>query len=256
MGRLDEKVAIVTGSGRGIGKSIALRFAREGADIVVDDVTVPNMEATAAEITALGRKAIAVKADVSKKDEVERLVAAAIDTFQRVDILVNNAGISRHALLLEVTENDWDMVLDVDLKGVFLCTQAVASHMIQRKYGKIINISSIAGLGSIGPDTGANYASAKAGVIELTKATARALGQYGINVNAIAPGLVMTEITYTRRTPAEVEALKERRIKSSVLGRVGIPEDIANLALFLASDESSYVTGQVIACDGGQTDKF
>ncbi len=255
MGRLVGKVAIVTGSGRGIGKAIALCFAREGADIVVNAVTVPNMEATAAEIVALGRKAIAIRADVSRKDEVDKLVAAALNTFDRVDILVNNAGITRLAPLLEMTEEDWDVVLDVNLKGVFLCTQVVAKHMVQQKYGKIINMASVLALGASTPDM-ANYGSAKAGVVELTKTTAKALGQHGINVNAIAAGMILTEMVRTRRTPAEFDAFVENRKKASVLGRVGSVEDVANLALFLASDESSFITGQVISCDGGRTDKL
>ncbi len=255
MRRLDGKVAMVTGSGRGIGKAIALCFAREGADIIVNAVTVPNMEATVAEITALGRKAIAIKADVSKKDEVDRLVTTALDTFDRVDILVNNAGITRHAPLLEMTEEDWDAVLDLDLKGVFLCTQAVARHMVQQKYGKIINIASIVALGASKAYM-ANYGSAKAGVAELTRITAKALGQYGINVNAIAPGTILTAMGRTRRTPAEFDAFVENRKDVTVLGRVGSVEDIAELALFLALDESSFITGQVISCDGGRTDKL
>ena len=255
MGRLDGRVAMITGSGQGIGKAIALCFAREGADIIVNDVAVPNMETTATEIKALGRKVIAIKADVSKKDDVNKLVTTAIDTFKKVDILVNNAAITRHAPLLEMTEEDWDVVLDVDLKGVFLCTQAVARHMVQQKYGKIINMSSLAGVGS-GEPFMANYGSAKAAVAELTKITAKALGQYGINVNSIAPGLILTEQPLTRRTPAEFEALVERRKGLSALGRIGTVEDVASLALFLASDESSFITGQVIVCDGGRRDKM
>lgn len=253
MGKLDGKVAIVTGAARGIGKAIALRFAGEGADIVVSDVKTPDVEATAAKIREAGRKAVAVTADVSKKDEVERMVATAVDTFKKVDILVNNAGISRREVLLEMTEEDWDKVLDTNLKGVFLCTQAAAKHMVQQKYGKIINLSSITGQGLL-LSRRANYAPSKAGVNVLTQVAARELGPYGINANAIAPGIILTEHTYLGRTPAQVEEFKEIGKKNSALKRLGSPEDVANLALFLASDESSYITGQVIGVDGGLVD--
>lgn len=252
MGKLDGKVALITGAGRGIGKGIALRFAAEGADIVVNALqNVTEMEATAAEVRALGREAIAVKADVSRKDEVEAMAKAAIDTFKKIDILVNNAGITRPAPLTEMSEADWDSVLDVDLKGVFLCTQAVARHMIKEKYGKIINISSTAGFGAANEQR-ANYGAAKAGVIGLTKITAKALGKYGINVNAIAPGMIMTDIAKAGKTPAEYEAFVEDRKRVAILGRVGQVEDIAAAALFLASDESSFITAQVISVDGGR----
>ena len=251
MGTLLGKVALITGSGRGIGKAIALRFAKEGADIVINDINAPEAEAAVKKINALGVKAIAVQADVSKKQEVDRLVNTAIETFKKVDILVNNAGINRHAPLLEMTEEDWDAVLDVDLKGVFLCTQAVAKHMVKEKYGKIINMASVSGLGAA-DEFQANYGSAKAAVIALTRVTAKALGKYGINVNAIAPGLIATDFGLTRRTPAELEAFWEQRKKLSVLNRVGTVDDIAAVALFLASDETSFITGQVISSDGGR----
>ena len=255
MGKLDGKVALVTGAGQGIGKGIALRLAGEGADIVLNDIKVPTVEATAAEVTALGRKALAIKADVTKKAEVDKMMATAVDTFKKIDILVNNAGVVRHAEFLDMTEEDWDVVLDVNLKGVFLCCQAGARQMIPKKYGKIINMASIIGLHA-GDTYVANYAPSKAGVISLTKVVAKALGQYGINVNAIAPGVILTEILLYNRTQEEVEAYKARRRAVAALGEVGTVEDIANLALFLASDESSFITGQVIACDGGRKDKL
>ncbi|MFC2003210.1 SDR family NAD(P)-dependent oxidoreductase [Chloroflexota bacterium] len=255
MGKLDQKVAVITGAARGIGKQIALTFAREGADIVIGDILTTEMEAAAQEIRDLGREVITVKTDMTRKGEVKNLIDSSIDNFKKVDILVNNAGITRNAPLLEMTEENWDAVLNVNLKGVFLCTQAAAKHMIERKYGKIINIASVAGLGSTNTRM-ANYASSKAGVIQLTQVCARELGPYGINVNAIAPGMVLTDILYTQRTPEQVKELVEGREKLAVLGRIGATQDIANLALFLASDDSSFITGQVIAADGGRTDRM
>jgi len=248
MGKLAQKVAVITGGARGIGKQIALTFASEGADIVIGDII--EMEAAAQDIKDLGREVITVKTDVTHKEAVRNLIDSAIDNFNKVDILVNNAGIVRHAPLLEMAEEEWNAVIDVNLKGVFLCTQAVAKHMVERQYGKIINIASIAGLNAV--YVSANYCVSKAGVIQLTKVCARELGPYGINVNAIAPGAVITDMTYTR-TPAEAERFIEERRNWAVLGRIGTAQDMANLALFLASDQSSFITGQVIAADGGRT---
>ncbi len=255
MGKLNGKVALVTGAGQGLGKAMALCFAREGADIVVNDVNAKTMEATAAEIVVLGRKALAVKGDVSKKAEVDRLVTSAVNAFKRIDILVNNAGITRHAPFLEMSEQDWGSVIDLDLTAVFLCSQAVGRQMAKQKSGKIINMASVVGVGSA-DGTMANYSTAKTGVVGLTKVTARALGPYGINVNAIAPGTILTDLGRTRRTPEEFEAFLESRKKLAVIGRVGTVDDIANLALFLASEDSSFITGQCISCDGGRTDKL
>jgi len=246
MGKLDQKVAVITGGARGIGKQIALTLANEGADIVLGDVL--EMEAAAQELKDLGRKVITVKTDVSKKEEVKNLVDTAIDNFKKVDILVNNAGIQRHASFLQMSEENWDAVINVNLKGVFLCTQAAAKYMIERKYGKIVNIASIAGLSA--HTSPVNYGASKAGVIGLTRACARDLAPYGINVNAIAPGVVVTDLTYMREEP---ERFIEEMSKKAALGRTGSAQDIANLALFLASDESSFITGQVIASDGGRT---
>jgi len=248
MGKLAQKVAVITGGARGIGKQIALTFASEGADIVIGDII--EMEAAAQGIKDLGREVITVKTDVTHKEAVRNLIDSAIDNFNKVDILVNNAGIVRHAPLLEMAEEEWNAVIDVNLKGVFLCTQAVAKHMVKRQYGKIINIASIAGLNAV--YVSANYCVSKAGVIQLTKVCARELGPYGINVNAIAPGVVITDMTYTR-TPAEAERFIEERRNWAILGRIGTAQDMANLALFLASDQSSFITGQVIAADGGRT---
>ncbi len=255
MGRLDKRVAVVTGSGRGIGKQIALTFAREGACIVLSDVRIPEMEATAREVKDLGQKVIAVKADVSNRREVKRLMDAAISTFKRIDILVNDAGITKHAGLLEMSEEQWDSVVDVNLKGVFLCTQAAAKYMAEQRYGKIIHIASVDGIGSVSPNR-VNYGASKGGVVQFTKNCAGELGAYGINVNAIAPGLILTDLTSQGRTPEEFKQFLEERKNLSFLGRIGHPQDIANVALFLASDESSYITGQIIVSDGGRPDKM
>jgi len=250
MGRLDGKVAVITGAARGIGKQIALTFAREGADVVCADVA--DTEGLASELRDLGRKALAVKTDVTKKAEVERLADETIRAFERIDLLVNNAGIVRPAGLMDLREDDWDAVLDVNLKGVLLCTQAVAGHMVKAKSGRIINIASVAGLNTVAGPV-ASYAPSKAGVIQLTKVSALELGPHGINVNAIAPGPVITDLTYEGRTRAKAEEYIEASRKKAVLGRLATPEDIANVALFLASEESSMITGQTIAVDGGKT---
>ena len=253
--RLGGKVAIVTGSGSGIGKAIVLRMAQEGASIVVNDIDIDRMNNVVSEITQLGGKAIACKADVTNRSEVRNLMKTTAEKFGQVHIIVNNAGVSRHRRFLEMTEEDWDVVLAVDLKGVFNCIQAVAGCMMQQRYGKIINISSISGRGaSAHLGANANYAAAKAGVIQLTKTFARELGPYGINVNCIAPGTMQTPFIYTGRSPEQVEKHLEFRKQQSVLHRVGKPEDIANAALFLASDESSFIAGQLLCVDGGRTD--
>lgn len=255
MGRLENKVALVTGAARGIGKEIALTLAREGADVVINALHSPNLEILAAEIEKLGRKAKPVVADVSKKSDVERMVDVAIETFGRIDILVCNAGITRFAPFLEMTEEEWDVVIDVDLKGTFLCGQAVAKHMVPRKYGKIINISSTSGLGARN-HTMANYAASKAGAINLSRVMALALGEHGINVNVVAPGVIKTEMGLSRRTPEEYATYLELYKKQTALHRVGEAQDIANAVLFLASDESSFMTGQVIVSDGGLKDSL
>ncbi len=249
MTKLNKKVAIITGGARGMGKQMALTFASEGADIVIGDII--GMESTVQEVRKLGRNVIAVNTDVTKKADVQNLINTAIENFKKVDILVNNAGIMRPAKLLEMTEEDWDAVFNVNLRGVFLCTQAVAKHMIEQKYGKIINMASMAGVGSASPGQ-TNYATSKAGVIQLTKVCALELGPYGINVNAIAPGVVKTDILYSLKSPEEVNQFIAEREKQAALGRVGTPQDIANIALFLATEDSSFITGHVIAANGGR----
>ncbi len=249
MGRLENKVAVITGGARGIGKQIALTFAREGADIVIGDIG--EMETAAREIRELGRKAVTVKTDVTKKSEVENLIKTAIDSFKKIDILVNDAGTTRRVSVLEMAEKDWDLVMSVNLKGVFLCTQAAARHMVERKYGKIINISSASVFSSTTVSPPA-YQASKAGVAQLTRACSREFGPHGINVNAIAPSLIETALSLVDSNPEKVARDSENARRLTPLGRVCVPQDIANLALFLASEESSFITGQLIAVDGGR----
>jgi 3-oxoacyl-[acyl-carrier protein] reductase len=253
----EEKVAIVTGSARGIGEAIAKKFASEGISVVITDINIEGAIHVADLIKKQGGKAIAIKADVADKDEVQNLFKKTLENFKAIHILVNNAAIARNTPLIEMKEEDWDIVLDVNLKGVFNCTQAVLGHMMEQLYGKIINISSAQGTGTSGTEFMASYCASKGGIIQLTKATARAGGPYGINVNSIAPGLVLTDII--RETLGTEEKLKEfieDRRKLTVLPHVGEPLDIANLAFFLASDDSKYITGQVICSDGGRTDRM
>jgi 3-oxoacyl-[acyl-carrier protein] reductase len=252
MGKLDGKVAVITGAARGIGKQIALAFSNEGALVVVVDTM--EMKEIKQNLKDLRREVMTIKADVSQKADVKRLMDKTITYFKRLDILVNNAGVGRSATLMEMTEEDWNLVLDVNLKGVFLCTQAAAPYMIEQKYGKVINIASIAGLaGAALPWNAANYSASKAGVIRLTKSCSKELGPYGINVNAIAPGIVATDLLASARSPEKAKQFIEEEIKATPLGRAGTVQDIANIALFLVSEDSSLITGQVIVADGGRS---
>ncbi len=256
--KLTGKVAIVTGSSRGIGKAIAMSFASEGAAVVVTARHIEQAHQVVDEIKNQGGTAIAFKTDVANRADVHNLIKGTLENFKSIHIFVNNAGIGRPAPFLEVTEEDWDAVIDIDLKGVFNGTQAVLSHMMEQRYGKIINISSVGGVGFPRTDM-ASYGPAKAGVIMLTKITALEAGPYGINVNCIAPGLIRTEMTYPQRGKKVTEFTKkliEGKDERAALGRIGQPEDIANLALFLASDDSSFITGQTICCDGGRHDRM
>lgn len=256
MGKLEKRIAIVTGGGTGIGRSIALEFAKEGADVVVCSRNIANLEKIVEEIKALGRHSLAITTDVRVKEQVQNMLKQTIDKFGRIDILVNNAGILSIALIADMSEDVWDDVIDVNLKGVFLCIQAAARYMIDQRYGKIINISSISGRGG-GLDDGAGYCASKAGVIQLTRCAAFELGSYGINVNCIAPGLIMTPMVDSiEKTPEKLERFVEERKRSAVLGRVGVPEDIAKTALFLASEYSSFISGQIIPVDGGRTNRM
>jgi len=255
MGKLDQRVAIITGGGTGIGRHIALEFAKQGAKVVICGRNMENLEKVVEEVKALGGHSLAIATDISVAEQVRNLAKQTVDSFGRIDILVNNAGICRSAPLLEMTEQEWDEVLDINLKGVFLCTQAVARYMVEKRYGKIVNISSNSGRGG-GLDDYANYCASKAGVIQLTKSSAFELGAYGINVNAIAPGKIETEMDKRYMTPEQYEEYVEDRKAKAVLGRVGNTQDIANLVLFLASDDSSFICGETIAIDGGRTDRM
>lgn len=242
---LNGKVAIVTGASRGIGKAIALAMAGAQADIVVNYAgRADAAEETAAAIRQLGRRALVYQADVADTAQVQGMVDATIAEFGKVDILVNNAGITRDNLILRMKEEDWDTVLQVNLKSAFNTIKAVSRSMVKARYGRIINVSSVVGLhGNAGQ---ANYAAAKAGLIGLTKSMAKELGPRNITVNAVAPGFIMTDMT--EQLSAEA---REKMTASIALNRLGNPEDVASLVAFLASDFCSYITGQVIAVDGG-----
>ena len=255
MGKLDNKIAVITGGGTNIGKGIALEFAKEGADVVVSSRSMANLGKVVEEIKALGRRSLAIATDVRVKEQVQNMIKRTLDEFGRIDILVNNSGITRRALIVDMTQEDWDDVIATNLTGVFYCLQAAARQMMEQKYGKIINMSSISGVGGIAP-TLANYSAVKAGVVQLTKAAARELGPYGINVNAIAPGAVESTIYLARRTPEEVEEWLEYARKVALMGRIGTPEDIAKLAVYLASDDSSFICGETIVIDGGRIDRM
>jgi len=255
--RLADKVAIVTGSGQGIGRAIAERMAEEGAAVIVNGRDHEKIRAVVAVITQKGGTALGVPADVTRRSEVGNLVTQALQAYGHVDILVNNAIVRRRAAsFFELTEEDWDIVLATGVKGVFNCTHAVARHMMDRRYGKIINVSSSSGLGASGSptDCNMNYAAAKAAVNQLTKSFARDLGPYGINVNCLAPGSIITENTFTKRSREDAERHDAQRRKLAVLERRGQMGEIASVAAFLASDDSSFISGQILLADGGRTD--
>jgi 3-oxoacyl-[acyl-carrier protein] reductase len=241
---LEGKVALITGGGSGIGREIGRVFAREGCDIAVCDVAEGPAEDTVEEIRALGRKAEAFVVDVSDTGEAEGAVNKVVDKLGSVNILVNNAGITKDGLLMRMGESEWDAVLSVNLKGVFNFTKAVVRPMVKARWGRIISISSVVGL--MGNPGQANYSASKAGIIGLTKSVAKELAVRGITANAIAPGFIRT-----RMTEILTDAQKEAMFKRIPLGVFGEPEDVANAALFLASDMARYITGQVLTVDGG-----
>ena len=260
--RLKDRVAIVTGGNMGIGRAIADCFAAQGALVVVVARTLPLVEKSVEEIRAAGGQAVGHRLDVSQQDQVQALMDKVAADHGRIDILVNNAGITRYRPFATMTGEDWDMVLNVDLKGVFFCSQAAAPYMRKQQYGRIVNISSAAGTGSTPgaaagtPGATAPYAAAKAGVNMMTKTLARELGPDGITVNCVAPGTFPTAISTSTRTPEQLAAHLESRKKVTVLQRIGTVEEVATTVLFFASDESSYVTGQTLCVDGGRFDRM
>jgi 3-oxoacyl-[acyl-carrier protein] reductase len=241
---LNEKVAIVTGAGQGIGRAITLKLAANGANIVVVDVNLERANETVSHLESSGRKAIALKADISSTKETEDMIEESVKKMGGIHILVNNAGITRDKLLLRMKEDDWDAVLDVNLKGVFNCTKAVIRHMSKQRYGRIVNIASI--VGEMGNAGQANYAASKAGVIGFTKTVAREFAVRNITCNAVAPGFIETAMT-----DSLPENAREELTKQIPMGRLGKPDDVAESVLFLVSDSSSYITGQVVNVNGG-----
>jgi 3-oxoacyl-[acyl-carrier protein] reductase len=241
---LSNKVAIITGSGQGIGQAIALRLAEAGATIVINDVVADIAEQTVSQIKSLGRQSMAIMADVSSTADVNRMVETTKNTYGRIDILVNNAGITRDQILMRMTDEDWDKVLNIDLKSVFLCTRAVVRDMMRQRWGRIINISSIVGI--VGNAGQANYAAAKAGIIGFTRATAKEVAGRNVTVNAVAPGFIDTEMTQ------KLDEKQKKELKDRIpAGHLGSRRDIAEAVAFFASEEAGYITGQVLSVDGG-----
>jgi 3-oxoacyl-[acyl-carrier protein] reductase len=238
------KIAVVTGASRGIGRSIALALAAQGATIVAVDMDQASTEAVVAELQAVGGKALAVVGNVTVSADVERMIDAATEAFGRVDILVNNAGITRDGLLMRMKDDDWDAVLDVNLKGAFLCTRAVFKVMSKQRYGRIINIASV--VGQMGNAGQANYCASKAGLIGLTKSNAREMAKRNITVNAVAPGFIATAMT-----DALSDKVRAELTAQIPLERLGSADDIANAVLFLSSESSGYITGHVLSVNGG-----
>lgn len=241
---LSSKKALVTGSGRGIGREIALKLARAGADVAISDIDLETAKQTAGDIEALGRKSLALAADVSKGDEVKKMLSAVVEGFSGIDILVNNAGITRDGLIMRMKEEDWDAVLNINLKSAFLCSREVVRPMMKARAGKIVNIASVVGL--MGNAGQANYSASKAGMIGLTKTLAKEFAARSINVNAVAPGFIKTAMT-DKLSDAE----KEKLSSHIPMQKLGTPEDVANAVLFLCSSLSDYITGQVVTVDGG-----
>ncbi len=242
--RLNEKTALVTGAAQGIGRDIALALAADGADVAICDVNLEAAQKTAAEIESKGRKSLAVKANVAASADVTSMVDQVMEKFGRLDILVNNAGITRDGLILRMKDEDWDLVLSINLKGAFLCTKAALKHMTKQRTGTIINIASI--VGAMGNAGQANYVASKAGLIGLTKTIAREYANRSITANAVAPGFIDTAMTQ-----ALSENVRAELAKQIPLGRLGSSEDVANAVRFLASPAAAYITGQVIHVNGG-----
>jgi 3-oxoacyl-[acyl-carrier protein] reductase len=242
--KLRDKVALITGSGRGIGRQIAAVFGSEGAGVVICDVNEQQAKKTCEELGLDNGRVISFGVDVTDTAQVEEMINKILDKFGKIDILVNNAGITRDGLLVRMKEDDWDAVLGVNLKGTFICTKAVSKVMMKQKQGKIINIASIIGI--MGNPGQANYAASKAGIIGFTKSAARELASRNITVNAVAPGYIQTDMTAKLS-----DSLREQMLKNIPLNRLGSPVDVANVCLFLASSDADYITGQTIVVDGG-----
>jgi len=241
---LEGKLALITGGARGIGREIAMLFAKQGANIAICDVNMEEAEKTSKEIESLGRQSLAFKVDVTSSNQVQEMVDKILDKFNKIDILINNAGITKDNLLLRMSEEEWDKVIAVNLKGTFICTKLVSKVMLKQRFGKIVNLASIIGItGNAGQ---ANYAASKAGIIGLTKSVAKELASRSICVNAIAPGFIKTDMT--AKLPEDVQ---KKMLAVIPLARFGEAKDVADLALFLSSESSSYITGQVIQVDGG-----
>jgi 3-oxoacyl-[acyl-carrier protein] reductase len=250
MNRLTDRVALVTGAGRGIGAATARRLAADGAAVAVADLTEGDTEETSTAINDSGGTAIGVGCDVTVADQVEAAVERVVAELGRIDILVNNAGVIRDNLLFKMSEDDWDTVIAVHLRGAFLCSRAAQRHMVAQRYGKIVNLSSISALGNRGQ---ANYSAAKAGIQGLTRTLAIELGPFDINVNAVAPGFIATAMTdaTARRMGVEPEQFREAVAAMVPLRRIGLPTDIAGVVSFLVSEDASYITGQTLYVDGG-----
>ncbi|MDD5006038.1 MAG: 3-oxoacyl-[acyl-carrier-protein] reductase [Candidatus Omnitrophica bacterium] len=244
--KLKDRVSLITGAARGIGREIALAFAREGSDVVVCDVDLESAQNTQKEIEALGRRSLSFKVDVTNSGQIEEMVNLILDKFSKIDILVNNAGITKDNLILRMSEDEWDKVLSVNLKGAFNCIKVVSRHMLKKRYGRIVNLASI--IGMIGNAGQANYAASKGGLIALTKSVAKELASRNINVNAVAPGFIQTPMT--DKLP---EDYRKQMLENIPMGKFGGPQDVANVCLFLVSPESDYITGQVVVVDGGMT---
>ena len=241
---LKDKVALVTGAAQGIGRAIALKLANSGADVVIVDMNLDKAQETAREAERLGRRALALRANIANLQEAEAMADEAVAKLGAVHVMVNNAGITRDALILRMKEEDWDAVINVNLKGVFNCTKAVVKYMSKQRYGRIVNIASI--VGEMGNAGQANYSASKAGVIALTKTVAREFATRNITCNAVAPGFIDTAMTQ-----ALSEKVKEELAKQIPMGRLGTPEDVAEGVLFLVSEATGYITGQVLNINGG-----
>ncbi|MCK9482230.1 MAG: SDR family oxidoreductase [Bacteroidia bacterium] len=254
-GMFDNKVSLITGGARGIGYQIAKDLASQGSDIIICDIATKQMEESCEKIRALGVRCVGYICDVTNWEQIKAVVDKGIKEFKRIDILINNAGTIRPAEFLNMSEEDWDFLQNVDLRGLVGTTLAVAPYMIEQNYGKIVNVSSMSAFG-VYMSGFASYSAAKAAVVDFTKTSARELGRYKINVNGVSPGEIMTELTYQDQTIEEVEIKLKRSEAMAIMGRIGQPEDVANLVLFLASDKASFITGETINIDGGRIDRM